>query len=217
MGEKVVYLLEDDKDISDLCVCALEIASIKCMAFYNIASFKKQVLEEKPDLCILDIMLPDGNGLDVLKELKNNYPQMPVIMLSALGSETQKVMGLNLGADDYISKPFGTMEFVARINANLRRVSDNSITTSNITIDPTTHSVKLDDKEIILNKKEFELLHYFIKNPNIVISRERLLESVWGYETGQTRTVDNHILRLRKLGFIQIETVFGIGYKFISK
>lgn len=217
MNERIVYILEDDKDISDLCVCALEIAGIKSKAFYNIASFKKGLLENIPNLCILDIMLPDGNGLDILSDLKNKYPQMPVIILSALGSETQKVKGLNLGADDYISKPFGTMEFVARVNANLRRVSENAISSSNIKIDPETHSVKLNDEEVMLNKKEFELLLYFVKNPNIVISRERLLETVWGYDAGQTRTVDNHVLRLRKLGFTQIETVFGIGYKFISK
>lgn len=217
MSEKLVYILEDDKDIAELCKCALDMAQIKSECFSNIKDFKIALSNSIPHLALLDIMLPDGNGLDVLTFLKSNYPNVICVMLSALGSETDKVKGLNLGADDYISKPFGMMEFVARINAHLRRVKDNDYICDNIKINIDTHEVYLNDNPINLNKKEFELLLYFIKNPNVVITRDRLLEAIWGYEAGLTRTVDNHVLRLRKLGFEQIETVFGIGYKFVTK
>ncbi|MCR5705501.1 MAG: response regulator transcription factor [Acholeplasmatales bacterium] len=214
MSEKIVYLLEDDKSITEVIECALEMSNIKVLSFPNVRLFKEAFENKAPSLCLLDIMLPDGNGLDVLKYIKHIDNKIVCIMLSALGSEIDKVKGLNLGADDYISKPFGTMELIARINAHLRRIGDKSYNVGGLEIGLLTHEVKLNGEKLVLNKKEFELLRYFVENPNIVISRDRLLEAVWGYEVGETRTVDNHVLRLRKMGINNIETVFGVGYKF---
>lgn len=217
MSNKLVYLLEDDESITDVIVCLLEMSNIQIESFSTIKELKEAFSKKVPSLVLLDIMLPDGNGLDTLKYIKDNYPNVFCIMLSALGNEIDKVKGLNYGADDYISKPFGTMELVARINAFLRRIDDKEHSYGDITINRETHEATLFGNKIELNKMEFKLLLYFIDNPNIVISRERLLEAVWGYDYAETRTVDNHILRLRKLGFTQIETIFGVGYKFNLK
>lgn len=215
--EKKVYLLEDDEGIRDVVSCALEVAGISIQSFPDIKSFKEAIEKSTPSLAILDVMLPDGSGLDVLRYVKINYPQTQVIILSALGQEIDKVRGLNLGADDYISKPFGTMELIARVNAALRRTITSSYEVSGLCINKDTREVILNGKQLELNNKEFQLLLYFVENQNVVISRERLLESVWGYDVGETRTVDNHIVRLRKLGINQIETIFGVGYKFVVK
>lgn len=211
---KLVYLLEDDLDIADVVECALGIAKINIKCFNTIKDFKDAIKNETPSVALLDIMLPDGNGLDVLKYIKEKYCNVFCIMLSALGQEIDKVKGLNYGADDYISKPFGTMELTARVNACLRRVEEKVLDVSGLMINLETREVFLDNVLLDLNNKEFQLLEYFMENPNIVLSRERLLEAVWGYDDGETRTIDNHILRLRKLGISQIDTVFGVGYKF---
>ncbi|MGM9971939.1 MAG: response regulator transcription factor [Anaeroplasmataceae bacterium] len=215
--ENKVYLLEDDEAITEVVTCALEVAGIKVSAFPNIKSFKEGIDKFTPKVALLDVMLPDGSGLDVLRYIKHNYPQTQVIILSALGQEIDKVKGLNLGADDYIAKPFGTMELIARINAALRRTPSTTFDLAGISVNKDTREVFLNGKQIELNNKEFQLLLYFVENPNVVISRERLLEAVWGYDVGETRTIDNHIVRLRKLGINQIETIFGVGYKFVAK
>jgi len=214
---KLVYLLEDDESITDVVTCALMVTNIGIKTFDTIEAFKEGFKNKKPDLCLLDIMLPDGNGLDVLKYIKHFNPEIKCIMLSALGSEVDKVKGLNMGADDYVSKPFGTMELIARINSHLRNINKNELNINNIQVNLDKHEVLIDDKLTILNKKEFELLIYLMQNHDIVISRDRLLEAVWGYDVGETRTVDNHVLRLRKLGIDSIETVFGVGYKFVTR
>ena len=158
-------------------------------------------------------MLPDGSGLDALRFVKTRYPQVSCIMLSALSKEEDKVNGLNLGADDYVAKPFSVLELTARVNARLRTKQNVSLLKAkNITLNVETFECTIDGKPVTLNRKEFELLKEFMQNEGKVLSREKLLSSVWGYDSGETRTLDNHVARLRKLG-IEIETVFGVGYR----
>ena len=209
-----VFLLEDDKSICELVRCALEMADIDTVCFNTVADFNAALNQHLPAVALLDIMLPDGSGLDVLKKLKQSYPQVACIMLSALGQESDKVKGLNLGADDYISKPFGVLELTARVNVALRKqaVSD-VLVCGNISLDEKSMSVSIDGRTVELNNKEFHLLRFLMRNEGRALSRDAILDAVWGYDEGETRTVDNHIARLRKLGVHNIETVFGVGYK----
>lgn len=209
-----VFLLEDDKSICELVRCALEMADIDTVCFNTVADFNAALNQHLPAVALLDIMLPDGSGLDVLKKLKQSYPQVACIMLSALGQESDKVKGLNLGADDYISKPFGVLELTARVNVALRKqaVSD-VLVCGNISLDEKSMSVSIDGRPVELNNKEFHLLRFLMRNEGRALSRDAILDAVWGYDEGETRTVDNHIARLRKLGVHNIETVFGVGYK----
>lgn len=209
-----VFLLEDDKSICELVRCALEMADIDTVCFNTVADFNAALIQHLPAVALLDIMLPDGSGLDVLKKLKQSYPQVACIMLSALGQESDKVKGLNLGADDYISKPFGVLELTARVNVALRKqaVSD-VLVCGNISLDEKSMSVSIDGRTVELNNKEFHLLRFLMRNEGRALSRDAILDAVWGYDEGETRTVDNHIARLRKLGVHNIETVFGVGYK----
>lgn len=209
-----VFLLEDDKSICELVRCALEMADIDTACFNTVADFNAALNQHLPAVALLDIMLPDGSGLDVLKKLKQSYPQVACIMLSALGQESDKVKGLNLGADDYISKPFGVLELTARVNVALRKqaVSD-VLVCGNISLDEKSMSVSIDGRTVELNNKEFHLLRFLMRNEGRALSRDAILDAVWGYDEGETRTVDNHIARLRKLGVHNIETVFGVGYK----
>lgn len=215
--EKILYLLEDDKSICDLVTYSLELAEIEVSCFNTIDSFNEAVAKRQPKVVLLDIMLPDGNGYDVLAEIKKTYPQITCIMLSAMSRENDKVKGFNIGADDYITKPFGVLELTARVNAAFRRLgSADEITAQNVTINERTMSVIIDGKPATLSNMEFKLLAYLIKHAGAVISRDKLLTAVWGYDEGETRTVDIHIARLRKLGIKGIETVFGAGYKFLK-
>ena len=209
-----VFLLEDDKSICELVRCALEMADIDTVCFNTVADFNAALNQHLPAVALLDIMLPDGSGLDVLKKLKQSYPQVACIMLSALGQESDKVKGLNLGADDYIAKPFGVLELTARVNVALRKqaVSD-VLVCGNISLDEKSMSVSIDGRTVELNNKEFHLLRFLMRNEGRALSRDAILDAVWGYDEGETRTVDNHIARLRKLGVHNIETVFGVGYK----
>ncbi|MFR5988570.1 MAG: response regulator transcription factor [Christensenellales bacterium] len=209
-----VFLLEDDKSICELVRCALEMADVDTVCFNTVADFNAALNQHLPAVALLDIMLPDGSGLDVLKKLKQSYPQVACIMLSALGQESDKVKGLNLGADDYISKPFGVLELTARVNVALRKqaVSD-VLVCGNISLDEKSMSVSIDGRPVELNNKEFHLLRFLMRNEGRALSRDAILDAVWGYDEGETRTVDNHIARLRKLGVHNIETVFGVGYK----
>ncbi|HIR38875.1 MAG TPA: response regulator transcription factor [Candidatus Coproplasma stercoripullorum] len=209
-----VYALEDDASISGLIKVALQMNGIEFEAFSNIKDFNAAVDSRQPDVALLDIMLPDGNGLDVLRSVKLRYPLVSCIMLSALTKEEDKVNGLNLGADDYIAKPFSVLELTARVNAALRRKrKSDEVIVGGLTLNIDTMEVRLRGERLDLNKKEFELLKYFMLNPGKVLSRETILLEVWGYEQGETRTLDNHISRLRKMGVTNLETVFGIGYK----
>lgn len=213
--EKTVYLLEDDDDICDLVQCTLQMGGIECRTFGTVKAFEDAVADTLPSVAVLDIMLPDGNGLEVLVRLKKRHPEVYCIMLSALGKESDKVTGLNLGADDYIAKPFGILEFSAKIAAVFRRLKKKPavLTVSDIVMDCEKMTVTIAGKDVTLSGKEFKLLQYSLENPDKVLTRDELLSNVWGYEGGETRTIDNYVSHLRKLGF-NYETVFGVGYKF---
>lgn len=211
-----VYLLEDDESICELVKCTLDMNSISCETFLTVKAFNAAIEEALPDVVLLDVMLSDGNGIEVLQRLKARYPALCVIMLSALGKETDKVKGLNAGADDYISKPFGVLELIARVNAALRRINKSGVLRTGQLVLNTEHmSVTYKGEELDLSNKEFQLLKYFMQNEGKVLPRETILSDVWGYDGGETRTLDNHIARLRKAG-LNFETVFGVGYKFIA-
>ena len=213
----IVYVLEDDASIAGLIKFSLEREQLTCRTFGCVRDFTAGLREQTPDVVLLDIMLPDGNGLEVLKSVKERYPSVCCIMLSALGQEGDKVTGLNLGADDYIAKPFGVMELVARVKAALRRRAGNNVLkVGRLELNSDTMTVTLDSRPLELNKKEFELLKYCMRNADIVLSRDTLLTEIWGYVDTETRTLDNHIARLRKLGIDNFETVFGVGYRFIK-
>lgn len=208
-----VFILEDDISICGLIKVALEMNGLDFKAFSTLKSFIDALSDEQPDVALLDIMLPDGSGLDTLKFIKDKYPEVSCIMLSALSKEEDKVNGLNMGADDYIAKPFSVLELTARVNARLRGKKKRTvIAVGNVTLDTESFTCTVDGQAVTLNRKELELLKYFMENHGKVLSREKLLTEVWGYDTGETRTLDNHVARLRKLG-VKIETVFGVGYK----
>ena len=208
-----VFILEDDTSICGLIKVALEMNGLEFKAFSTLKSFLDALNKEQPDVALLDIMLPDGSGLDALRFIKEKFPAVSCIMLSALSKEEDKVNGLNLGADDYIAKPFSVLELTARVNARLRgRERQSVLSVDCVTLNLETFVCEIDGKEVSLNHKEFELLKYFMENHGKVLSREKLLIEVWGYDVGETRTLDNHVARLRKLG-VKIETVFGVGYK----
>ena len=213
-----VYVLEDDESIRELVTMALDMAQISIKSFSKISDFLEAIDKELPIVILLDIMLPDGNGLDVLTKVKAKYPHIQCIMLSALSQELDKVKGLNSGADDYITKPFSTLELIARVKAALRRCVNEEKILDDLIINKDKMEVTYKGKVLELNNKEYQLLLYFVENPDVVLSRERLINAIWGYDyLGESRTIDNHILRLRKLGFSQIETIFGVGYKFRTK
>ena len=199
--------------ICGLVKVALEMNGLEFKAFNTLRSFTEGLLCERPDVVLLDIMLPDGSGLDALKDIKSRYPEISCIMLSALSKEEDKVNGLNMGADDYIAKPFSVLELTARVNARLRgRNKQCVLSAGGITLNTETFECEADGKPVALNRNEFELLKYMLLNSGKVLPREKILTEVWGYDAGETRTLDNHVSRLRKLG-INIETVFGVGYK----
>ena len=209
-----VFALEDDASISGLIKVALQMNGTDFEAYSNIKDFTAAIEKAQPDVALLDIMLPDGSGLDVLKTVKARWPQVSCIMLSALSKEEDKVNGLNLGADDYVSKPFSVLELTARVNAALRRKKKaDEITVGNLTLNTEMMEVRLNGEKLDLNKKEYALLRYFMLNAGKVLSRDVILLEVWGYEQCETRTLDNHISRLRKLGITNLETVFGVGYR----
>lgn len=208
-----VFILEDDTSISGLVKVALEMNGLRFKAFTTVDSFIRELSSERPDVALLDIMLPDGSGLDALAFIKEKYPDVSCIMLSALSKEEDKVNGLNMGADDYVSKPFSVLELTARVNARLRDKQKKTVlSVAGVTLNTETMQYRANGKDVTLNRKEYELLNCLMTNAGKVLPREKLLTEVWGYDTGETRTLDNHVARLRKLG-VKIETVFGVGYK----
>lgn len=223
----MIYLVEDDKNIRDLVVYTLNSAGLETKGFERVSEFWKEMRENIPDLLLLDIMLPDEDGLSVLKKIREdkNLKRLPVILLTAKGSEYDKVIGLDAGADDYIPKPFGMMELIARVKALLRRTApeepDTDYEIGNLYVSPSKHIVKVDGKQIVLTYKEFELLNYFLDNMDMVLTRDKILSKIWGYNfDGETRTVDVHVRTLRqKLGDAGdiIETIRGVGYKISKK
>ncbi|MDY5932198.1 MAG: response regulator transcription factor [Candidatus Ornithospirochaeta sp.] len=219
-----IYLVEDDSSIQKLVVYALESNGYKARAFTDGAQFRKAMEEEKPDMVLLDIMLPGESGLDLLSAIRRNpnLRRLPVMMLTAKSAEYDKVVGLDSGADDYLCKPFGMMELLSRIRALLRRSKEEDlhpdISVCGIFISPSRFIARVDGRQIDFTAKEFNLLIYLMENRGIVLKRESILENVWGYSfDGETRTVDVHIRHIReKLGDKGelIETVKGVGYRF---
>ncbi len=219
----MIFCVEDDSNIRELVVYTLETTGFQAQGFEDGASFMKALAFETPELILLDIMLPGEDGLALLKKLKTSSKTkgIPVIMVTAKGSEYDKVVGLDSGADDYVAKPFGMMELIARIKAVLRRSGDGQkpgiLSHGPIVLDLEKHIVTVNGKNVTLTLKEFELLERLAKKPGIVVTRDTLLSEIWGYDfDGETRTIDVHVRSLRqKLGDVgeMIETVRGIGYK----
>ena len=222
---KWIYYVEDDTSIRELVLYALKTAEFQVMGFENAASFYKRMKEQQPDLILLDIMLPDEDGVSILKKLKSrpDTENIPVIMMTAKSSEYDKVLGLDSGADDYITKPFGVMELISRVKAVIRR-SDRSkgsagevLKIGELVLDEQKHEVYARGQAVSLTFKEFELLSYLMTNRGLVLSRDKILNTIWNYEyEGESRTVDVHIGSLRqKLGTCGdfIKTIRGIGYK----
>lgn len=235
MKKKLIYVLEDEKNIQQLIKYNLESSGFSVKCFDTGTKFFGEIKNEICDLLLLDIMLPDTDGYDVLAKLKLNseYKNIPVIMLTAKNEEFDKILGLEMGSDDYITKPFSVREMTSRIKAVLRRSSRHEVplmteTTSvinfkGIQIDSEKHSVFKDGKLLALSLKEYKLLELLISEPGKVFTRDILLDKIWGYDYyGETRTVDVHIRYLRRRlddngpDFKYIETVRGIGYKFKS-
>lgn len=218
----MIYCVEDDSNIRDLVVYTLHSTGMEAKGFEDGRKFMEALSVELPELVLLDIMLPGEDGMSILKRLKSNAKtrEIPVIMLTAKSSEYDKVFGLDGGADDYVTKPFGMMELVSRIKAVLRRTTimkKEQYIYGNLTLDLKKHEVTVDGNPVILTLKEFELLRRLVQNPNMVLTRDCLLEEIWGYDFEvETRTVDVHVRTLRqKLGRAgeMIQTVRGVGYR----
>lgn len=219
----MIYCVEDDSSIRDLMVYTLRAAGLSAKGFADGESFWQAIWQETPDLVMLDIMLPGEDGIAILKKLRAapTTAEIPVIMATAKDTEYDRVIGLDLGADDYLTKPFGMMEMVSRIRAVLRRTSPKAappiLRQGGITMDEGRHVVEADGTPITLTLKEYDLLRLFLENPGQVFTRDRLLSAVWGADYyGETRTVDVHIGTLRtKLGTAGdiLQTVRGVGYK----
>ena len=219
----MIWCVDDDSTIREIEVYTLEQTGFEARGFVNGKELLEALKTEKPELIVLDIMMPETDGIEALKTIRENHEtrDIPIIMATAKGTEMDKIGGLNLGADDYLVKPFGVMEMVAHIKAVLRRAGKNETTdkiiVGNITLKDKEHKVIVGGENIELTHKEFKMLGLFMKNPNIVFSRDKLLSDVWGMDyIGETRTVDAHIKTLRqKLGTAggQIKTVIGVGYR----
>ncbi|MEG2813233.1 MAG: response regulator transcription factor [Oscillospiraceae bacterium] len=222
----MIYYVEDDKGIRELVLYTLQNTGFEATGFSQSSHFFKALEEKRPTLVLLDIMLPDEDGIAILKKLKSDSKtkDIPVIMLTAKALEYDKVIGLDLGADDYISKPFGMMELVSRVKAVLRRTQNDQPKVlpteyifENVLLDTKKHIVKVDNEIIDLTLKEFELLLLLLKNTGMVLKRDVILQNIWSYDfDGETRTVDVHIRTLRsklKTGGNIIKTVRGVGYR----
>lgn len=220
----MIYLVEDDDSIRELVLYTLHTTGFEAEGFRNAADFWQALEKELPQLVLLDIMLPDEDGLHILKRLRAGAEtaDLPVMMLTAKSSEYDRVVGLDSGADDYMPKPFGMMELVSRVRALLRRAAkpaaeDKLFTAGALAVDVKRRAVTVDGEPVILTYKEFELLCYLLENRGVVLSRDQILTKIWDYNySGETRTVDVHIRTLRqKLGEAGalIETVRGVGYR----
>lgn len=218
----MVYCVEDESAIRDLMVYTLQVSGFDAQGFENDADFWAAMKEQRPELIILDVMLPGEDGLTILRKLRSSpvTTDIPVIMATAKDSEYDKVIGLDSGADDYLAKPFGMMEMVSRIKAVLRRAGNRQpviLSYGMIVLDENRHAVTIDGKAVLLTLKEYELLKLFMESPGRVFTRDNILSSVWGGDfAGETRTVDVHIgtlrTKLEKAGDY-IRTVRGVGYK----
>lgn len=227
----LIAVVEDDASIRKLILYALKNNGYETCGFECGADFFEAISSRVPDLVLLDIMLPDMDGVEILRRLRKGgaTEQIPVMMITAMGTEFDKVNALDSGADDYMTKPFGVMEMLSRVRALLRRTSsvkadaheDAVLSEGGVEMDTRRHLVRVDGQEVTLAYKEFELLHYFLQNKGIVLSREQLMQTVWGFDyEGESRTVDMHIKTLRQKlgrGGELIQTVRGVGYKLESR
>lgn len=220
-----IWCIEDDENINNLITYALASQGFEAHGFVSYSGFQEKIKTDIPDLVMLDVMLPDTDGITILKQLKEDAKlgDIPVIMLTAKNSEIDIVKALDLGAEDYITKPFGVLEMVSRVKAVMRRCeknrkSDDILSFADIVMDKQRHMVTVKGKTVELTLKEFSLLKLFLDNPQKVFSREHIMDSVWGDSyVGESRTVDMHIKTLRqKLGNAgeSIVTIRGVGYKF---
>lgn len=217
-----VFIVEDDKNIREIEAFSLKNSGYDVEEFPNAAEFYKRLEEVKPQLILLDLMLPDEDGLNIVKKLRNSteWKKIPIILVTAKTTEMDKVKGLDMGADDYITKPFGVMELISRVKALLRRTmeadDEKILVFSNIVLDTEKHLVTVDGKQVELTYKEFQLLTLFLKNAGIVMNRDAIMVKIWGtdYE-GESRTLDMHIKTLRqKIGSSgnRIKTIRNVGY-----
>ena len=219
----MIFYVEDDESIRELVIYTLKTTGFEARGFENGKEFFAALSDETPELILLDIMLPDEDGLKILKKVRamDSCRYVPVIMLTARGTEYDKVIGLDSGADDYITKPFGMMELVSRIRAVMRRfdrgAASQELSCGRVHMDIARHRVTVDGNPVTLAKKEFDLLKYLMENQGIVLTRDKMLETIWGYDfDGETRTVDVHVRTLRQKlgeGGSLIETVRGVGYR----
>ena len=219
----MIYLVEDDDSIRELVIYTLRSTGMEAKGFGLPSAFWCAMEQQLPELVLLDIMLPEEDGLEILRKIrsKRETKTLPVIMLTAKGTEYDQVVGLDNGADDYVAKPFGMMALVARIKAVLRRTEkpteEKVLCLGGLSVNPTRHVVQVNGETVNLTLKEFELLCLLLDNPGVVFTRDQLLTQIWGYSfDGESRTVDVHVRHLRqKLGDCgkYIETVRGIGYR----
>lgn len=221
----MIVCVEDELNIQELIVYTLNSTGYKATGVSNGHQLDAFLKNELPELILLDLMLPDESGLEILKRLRENKrtKEIPVIILTAKSSEMDKILGLDSGADDYITKPFSMLELISRIKAVLRRTlkeSSSVLVFRDLKMDLSKHVVMVEDEKITLTLKEYELLKKLMQNPGVVCSRDMLLDEIWGYDYyGESRTVDVHIRTLRsKLGKAEtyIETIRGVGYKLID-
>ena len=223
----MIWCVEDDASIRDIEVYALTTTGFEAMGFEDGDSFWQALQSRQPELVVLDVMLPGKDGVTLLKMLKSSEQvrDIPVIMATAKGTEYDKIQSLDLGADDYLVKPFGIMEMVSRVKAVLRRCrrsgERNLLRIGDLVLNPNEHTVSIQGQRVNLTYKEYELLHLFLSQPGTAFSREQLLSSVWNTDyLGETRTVDMHIRTLRQklgdYGYL-IETVRNVGYRLENK
>ena len=222
----LIYLVEDDNSIRELVAYTLHSAGFEAEGFERPSAFWRACAERRPDLVLLDLMLPEEDGISILKKLRQapQTARLPILLLTAKSSEYDKVLGLDSGADDYVAKPFGMMELVARVRAVLRRTQDAVSSAEHvllsdgpISLDERAHTVCVSGQPVQLTLKEYQLLTLLMKNQGAVLTRDVLLENIWGYGSeSETRTVDVHIRTLRQKlgdGGALIETVRGVGYR----
>lgn len=219
--KQCIYAIDDEKSIRDLYEASFEMAGFECVTFPSATSFYEALSKRTPDLILLDIMMPGEDGMMILSRLQNSksYQNIPVIMVSAKGRETDKVSGLNGGASDYLAKPFGILELIARVKANLRKHAEQVRKDDNyldLSIDEIQHLILLKDTPLSLSEKEYQLLSYLIRHNNVALSKDTLMNDVWGMDIAiETRTVDMFISKLRKkieTSDATIETIRSIGY-----
>jgi len=224
-NNKLIYAVDDEAPIRELYQCALENASFDIECFSDGTELFKALKSKTPDLILLDIMLEGESGFEILQKIKEDdlYKDIPIIMVSAKGEEISKVKGLNMGADDYIAKPFGVMELVARINANLRKTTrvnklEDTSAFKDICFDEVSHQCLINSVKVTLTLKEYSLLKLLVDNPNQALKKDFIFLKVWGSEfIGESRTLDIHITALRKIlkscsSSGEIKTIRGVGY-----